>query len=89
MMKHFSVLFAFLVLLGEAAGAAASPTQKITYMVGKWQIMRLLGKYKDQQGPSFRLGQFHDELLRNGSLPLSIVEWIVLNDSSSLDQALK
>ena len=74
---------------GEAAGAAASPTQKITYMVGKWQIMRLLGKYKDQQGANFRLGQFHDELLKNGSLPLSIVEWILLNDSSSLDQALK
>jgi uncharacterized protein (DUF885 family) len=74
---------------GEAAGAAASPTQKITYMVGKWQIMRLLGKYKDQQGANFRLGQFHDDLLKNGSLPLSIVEWIVLNDSSSLDQALK
>ena len=74
---------------GEAAGAAASPTQKITYMVGKWQIMRLLGKYKDQQGANFRLGQFHDELLKNGSLPLSIVEWILLNDSSSVDQALK
>src|ERR1051325_749970 len=26
---------------GEAAGAAASPTQKITYITGKWQIMRL------------------------------------------------
>jgi len=74
---------------GEAAGAAASPTQKITYMVGKWQIMRLLGRYKDQQGANFRLGQFHDELLKNGSLPLSIVEWILLNDSSSVDQALK
>jgi uncharacterized protein (DUF885 family) len=74
---------------GEAAGAAASPTQKITYMVGKWQIMRLLGKYKDQQGANFRLGQFHDELLKNGSLPLSIVEWILMNDSSSVDQALK
>ena len=74
---------------GEAAGAAASPTQKITYMVGKWQIMRLLGKYKDQQGANFRLGQFHDDLLKNGSLPLSIVEWIILNDSSSLDKALK
>ena len=74
---------------GEAAGAAASPTQKITYMVGKWQIMRLLGRYKDQQGANYRLGQFHDELLKNGSLPLSIVEWIVLNDSSSLDQALR
>ncbi|MBA3514619.1 MAG: DUF885 domain-containing protein [Pyrinomonadaceae bacterium] len=74
---------------GEAAGAAASPTQKITYMVGKWQIMRLLGKYRDKQGPNFRLGQFHDDLLKNGSLPLSIVEWILLDDRSSLDQALR
>jgi uncharacterized protein (DUF885 family) len=74
---------------GEAAGAAASPTQKIYYMTGKWQIMRLLGKYRDQKGKDFRLGQFHDDLIRNGSLPLSIVEWILLDDRSSLDQALK
>ena len=70
---------------GEAAGAAASPTQKITYMTGKWQIMRLLGKYRDQKGNDFRLGQFHDDLIKNGSLPLSIVEWILLDDRSSLD----
>lgn len=74
---------------GEAAGAAASPSQKITYITGKWQIMRLLGKYRDKKGKDFRLGDFHDDLIRNGSLPLSIVEWIVLDDSSSLDQALK
>jgi uncharacterized protein (DUF885 family) len=74
---------------GEAAGAAANPTQKITYMVGKWQIMRLLGKYRDKQGANFRLGQFHDDLIKNGSLPLSVVEWILLDDSSSLDQALR
>jgi uncharacterized protein (DUF885 family) len=74
---------------GEAAGAAANPTQKITYMVGKWQIMRLLGKYRDKQGANFRLGQFHDDLIKNGSLPLSVVEWILLDDSSSVDQALK
>ena len=74
---------------GEAAGAAASPTQKITYMVGKWQIMRLLGKYRDKQGTNFRLGQFHDDLLKNGSLPLSVVEWLLLDDPSSLHQALK
>ena len=59
---------------GEAAGAASSPTQKITYMVGKWQIMRLLGKWRDLKGAAFRLGEFHDALLRNGTLPLSIVE---------------
>lgn len=74
---------------GEAAGAAASPTQKITYMVGKWQIMRLLGKYRDKQGTNFRLGQFHDDLVKNGSLPLSLVEWILLDDRTSLDRALR
>src|SRR5260370_19082524 len=71
---------------GEAAGAASDPTQKITYMVGKWQIMRLLGRYRQTQGPNFRLGAFHDMLLANGSLPLSIVEWLLLDDSSSLEK---
>lgn len=74
---------------GEAAGAASSPTQKIGYITGKWQIMNLLGKYRDKQGDNFRLGQFHDDLIKNGSLPLSIVEWILLDDRSSLDKALK
>jgi uncharacterized protein (DUF885 family) len=74
---------------GEAAGAAANPTQKITYMVGKWQIMRLLGKYRDKQGANFRLGQYHDDLIKNGSLPLSIIEWILLDDRSALDEAVK
>ncbi|HUK89348.1 MAG TPA: DUF885 domain-containing protein [Blastocatellia bacterium] len=74
---------------GEAAGAASSPTQKITYMVGKWQIMRLLGRYRDKKGSEFRLGQFHDDLISFGSLPLSVVEWLLLDDPSTLQQALK
>ncbi|HEX8069910.1 MAG TPA: DUF885 domain-containing protein [Pyrinomonadaceae bacterium] len=74
---------------GEAAGAASSPTQKITYIVGKWQIMRLLGKYRDRQGARFRLGQFHDDLLAQGSLPLAVVEWQLLDDSTTLQQALR
>src|SRR2546428_690575 len=73
---------------GETAGAAADPPQKSYYITGKWQIMRLLGKYRDQAGKDFRLGQFHDDLIKNGSLPLSIIDWILLDDSSSLDQAL-
>jgi len=72
---------------GEAAGAASSPSQKITYMVGKWQIMRLLGRYRDQQGDNFRLGAFHDQLISYGSLPLSVVEWLMLGDSTSVMRA--
>lgn len=74
---------------GEAAGAAASPSQKITYMVGKWQILRLLGRYRDRHASDFSVGAFHDALLANGSLPLSIVEWLLLDDRTTLDAALR
>jgi uncharacterized protein (DUF885 family) len=74
---------------GEAAGAASSPTQKISYITGKWQIMNLLGRYKDRQGDNFRLGQFHDDLIKNGSLPISVVEWILLDDPTSIEKALR
>jgi uncharacterized protein (DUF885 family) len=73
---------------GEAAGAASSPHQKISYIIGKWQIMNLLGKYKDKQGDNFKLGQFHDDLIKNGSLPVSIIEWILLDDDSSIKKVI-
>jgi uncharacterized protein (DUF885 family) len=72
---------------GEAAGAASSPSQKISYMTGKWQIMRLLGRYRDSQGSNFRLGAFHDQLISYGSLPLSVIEWLMFDDESSLQKA--
>ena len=74
---------------GEAAGAASSPHQKISYIIGKWQIMNLLGRYKDRQGENFRLGQFHDDLIKNGSLPVSAIEWILLDDPTSIEKALR
>jgi uncharacterized protein (DUF885 family) len=73
--------------MGEAAGAASDPTQKISYITGKWQIMQLLGRYCDARAAGFRLGQFHDDLLANGTIPLSIVEWILLGDPSSVNKA--
>ena len=73
---------------GEAAGAASSPTQKISYIIGKWQIMNLLGRYKDRQGDNFRLGQFHDDLIKNGSLPVSVIEWILLDDPTALQKVM-
>jgi uncharacterized protein (DUF885 family) len=49
--------------------------------------MQLLGRYRDKMGANFRLGQFHDELIGNGSLPLSVVEWIMLDDPSDVEKA--
>ena len=74
---------------GEAAGAASSPTQKISYITGKWQIMRLLGRYRDRRGAEFRLGAFHDQLISYGSLPVSVIESLMLDDDTSLNTALQ
>lgn len=74
---------------GEAAGAASNPSQKISYITGKWQIMRLLGRYRDRQGAEFRLGAFHDQLLSYGTLPLSVIEWLMFDDETSVREALR
>jgi uncharacterized protein (DUF885 family) len=74
---------------GEAAGAASNPSQKICYITGKWQIMRLLGHYRDREGANFRLGAFHDQLISYGSLPLSVIEWLMFDDDSSVRAALQ
>ena len=73
---------------GEAAGAASSPSQKISYITGKWQIMRLLGRYRDREGKNYRLGAFHDQLLSYGTLPLSVIEWLMFDDESAVQAAL-
>ena len=74
---------------GEAAGAASNPSQKISYITGKWQIMRLLGRYRDRQGAEFRLGAFHDQLISYGSLPVSVIEWLMFDDDRSVRSALE
>ena len=57
-------------------------------MVGKWQIMRLLGRYRDAHPNDFRLGAFHDQLISYGSLPLSVIEWLMFDDDTAVRQAL-
>ena len=51
--------------------------------------MNLLGRYKERQGDNFGLGQFHDDLIKNGSLPVSVIEWILLDDPTSIEKALR
>jgi uncharacterized protein (DUF885 family) len=48
----------------------------------------LLGRYRDAQGAKFHLGDFHDQLISYGSLPVSVIEWLMFDDDSSLKRAL-
>jgi len=68
---------------GEAAGAAAMPGYKIQYLVGKWQIERLLGIVREREGAAFSLRRFHDRLLSFGSIPVAIIERLMLADRAS------
>ena len=52
----------------------AWPGQALAYKVGELKIRALRAKAEKQQGASFDLRAFHDRLLAQGSLPLTILE---------------
>jgi hypothetical protein len=54
-----------------------TPTQPMSYLVGKASIMKLREDYRAKY-PSASLREFHDKVLSVGSLPLSIVRQEVL-----------
>jgi len=53
---------------GRSGWSRLGPGAEDRLHVGKWQIMRLLARYRDVQGASFRLGAFHDQLISYGTL---------------------
>jgi len=63
---------------GRRPGRLFADAEEFTYMVGKWQIMRLLGLYRTA-GKEFRLGAFTMIFSRTAAAA-SIVEWILLDD---------
>ena len=52
----------------------AIPGQALSYKIGALKIKELRERYEKQLGDKFSLADFHDEILKNGSLPLTILE---------------
>ncbi|HKO81540.1 MAG TPA: DUF885 domain-containing protein [Chitinophagaceae bacterium] len=50
------------------------PGQALGYKIGALKIKELREKYEKQLGTKFNLAVFHDEILKDGSLPLSVLE---------------
>lgn len=50
-----------------------SPTQPMSYLLGKQEILRIREEYRRQKGESFDLREFHDWLLSFGSVPPRII----------------
>jgi uncharacterized protein (DUF885 family) len=50
-----------------------TPTQPMSYLVGKLQIEALRDEARKQAGASFDLAAFHTRLLKSGTIPLALV----------------
>ena len=50
------------------------PGQATAYMIGKLKIMELRERGREELGEDFDIRAFHDVILTNGPVPLSIME---------------
>lgn len=55
------------------------PAQALAYKVGMIKILELREKAKNELGDQFDIRQFHDVVLRNGAIPLNMLEQQVNN----------
>lgn len=60
-------------LAKEVRRYLTDPAQASSYLVGKLQILALREKYAEMMGDEFTVREFHDRLLREGSIPVSLI----------------
>jgi len=53
------------------------PGQALSYKIGELTIKRLRKKAEEVLGKKFDLRDFHDQILKNGSMPLSMLEKVI------------
>jgi uncharacterized protein (DUF885 family) len=59
--------------VAEVKRYTQTPTQPMSYAIGKLEILKLRGEYKKLKGKEFDLKKFHDQLLSYGSIPVKLV----------------
>ena len=52
----------------------AIPAQALSYKIGALKIAALRAKYKTSLGDKFKIAAFHDEVLKDGVMPLDVFE---------------
>ena len=59
----------------EVVEMGETPGQKISYQIGKLQIMQMLSEAQSKQGAQFSLRDFHDYVWQNGNIPIALLRW--------------
>jgi len=60
--------------IAEIERYMAFPAQALGYKIGAIKIQELRKKYQKSMGNKFNIADFHDQLLKDGPIPLSILE---------------
>ncbi len=60
--------------IGEVRRYTQSPTQPMSYLLGKHQILELRESEKKRRGEKFVMRDFHDRLLSYGTIPVALIE---------------
>jgi uncharacterized protein (DUF885 family) len=64
----------------EVDSALARPGYFIGYFMGLSEIVKMRDAYRQARGPAFTLKDFHDRLLRIGSMPPALVREVLMHD---------
>ena len=71
----------------EAVRGAFDP-EYLYYTLGKLEIFKLREDYRKEQGATFTLQKFHDEMLRHGMPPIRLLRESMLKDRKNWDSVL-
>jgi len=61
-------------IIAEIERYMATPGQALSYKIGQLKIRELRNKAEEALGDDFNVGDFHDQVLNSGSLPLILLE---------------
>lgn len=63
------------IIEGEVDRYIMMPAQATAYLLGKDEIERLRQQAKDSLGDAFDIRQFHNQVLKNGTVTLPVLRW--------------
>ena len=69
----------------DLEGYLRRPGSGSGYIIGKVQLEQLLSERALELGDDFDLGEFHDEILRSGWIPLTLIRWEMTGDSGEVE----